>query len=122
MNYSDDLRDARWQKRRLEIMHRDNFLCRLCPVPSEGDFLNVHHKVYHPGRRAWEYEDDELITLCEDCHERLHHVAPAKAPEGIRCTWCKKLLIPATVAGRLGKNKPLCELCAMGAEEQRSLP
>ena len=34
--------------------------------------LNVHHKFYIKGLAPWEYEDDALITLCEDCHKKIH--------------------------------------------------
>jgi len=34
--------------------------------------LNVHHKVYREKRLAWEYEDEDLITLCQSCHEAIH--------------------------------------------------
>jgi len=34
--------------------------------------LNVHHKYYIQGHKPWEYENDALITLCEDCHKRWH--------------------------------------------------
>ncbi len=34
--------------------------------------LNVHHKFYIENRKAWEYENDALITLCENCHQVEH--------------------------------------------------
>lgn len=34
--------------------------------------LNVHHKYYIQGHKPWEYENDALVTLCEDCHKRWH--------------------------------------------------
>lgn len=34
--------------------------------------LNVHHKVYRENKKAWEYPDNDLITLCWSCHEQLH--------------------------------------------------
>jgi hypothetical protein len=34
--------------------------------------LNVHHKYYIKGLAPWEYEDNALITLCEDCHKTIH--------------------------------------------------
>jgi Restriction endonuclease len=65
--YSDLLKDPRWQKKRLEVMKRDNFTCQIC-----GDnlsTLNVHHKHYKNGLRPWEYKNDDYITLCECCHQ-----------------------------------------------------
>lgn len=34
--------------------------------------LNVHHKIYYRNRNLWDYEDDCLVTLCEDCHHFIH--------------------------------------------------
>lgn len=67
-DYSIKLRNPKWQRRKSEIMLRDNFKCQIC-----GDMentLNVHHIRYVKGREPWEYDDNELITLCEKCHER----------------------------------------------------
>lgn len=34
--------------------------------------LNVHHKIYYRNRDLWDYPDDSLVTLCEDCHHYIH--------------------------------------------------
>lgn len=66
MTYSEKLKDPRWQKRRLEIMSRDDFTCRNCSDSTKT--LNVDHKIYRKGLEPWEYSDEDLWTLCEDCH------------------------------------------------------
>lgn len=63
--YADKLKHPKWQRRRLEILQRDNFTCQLCGDTETT--LNIHHKKYHKGE-IWEYNDDELITYCEICH------------------------------------------------------
>lgn len=35
--------------------------------------LQVHHKKYIQNRMLWEYEDNDLITLCESCHRKEHY-------------------------------------------------
>lgn len=65
--YAELLKNPLWQKKRLEIMQRDNFTCQHCGYQDKE--LQVHHRVYHKGAKPWEYEDSELITLCCDCHE-----------------------------------------------------
>lgn len=72
--YTDLLRHPKWQRRRLEIMSRDGFACTCCHADDKT--LNVHHKRYRPGAAPWEYSDDELVTLCEDCHESEHELPP----------------------------------------------
>lgn len=67
-SYLQKLRDPRWQRRRLEIMQRDEFTCvQCCDTRST---LNVHHKYYRPNAEPWEYPDAALVTLCEACHIR----------------------------------------------------
>lgn len=34
--------------------------------------LNIHHKYYVKGKAPWEYDNDALITLCQDCHKLEH--------------------------------------------------
>ncbi len=69
--YHQKLKNPRWQKRRLQIMERDDFACRHCD--SKDTTLNVHHAYYEKGKDPWDYEDEMLFTLCEACHERLEY-------------------------------------------------
>lgn len=64
--YSEKLKDPRWQRKRLEIMERDEFSCKLCG--DDQTTLNVHHCFYGKRRDPWDYDNDHLITLCEHCH------------------------------------------------------
>lgn len=68
-SYSDLLRHPLWQKKRLEIMRRDKWKCKKCG--DDETTLNVHHKLYINGNDPWEYENEDLITLCEDCHNQI---------------------------------------------------
>lgn len=67
--YAEKLRDPRWQRKRLEVMGRDNFAC--CHCGEAHATLNVHHTFYRRNTSPWEYPDDSLLTLCEPCHERV---------------------------------------------------
>lgn len=67
ITYSEKLKDPRWQRKRLEILDRDGFICRKCM--SHDKTLHVHHKFYITGRDPWEYDESELITVCHICHE-----------------------------------------------------
>lgn len=68
--YSEQIKSPKWQKRRLDILNRDNFTCQICGCKDKT--LHVHHTIYIPGRNIWEYEDNQLVTLCEDCHSEEH--------------------------------------------------
>src|SRR5690349_502494 len=65
--YFEKLKDPRWQKRRLEIFKRDEFCCTSCLSGSET--LHIHHRYYDFNLEPWDYPDDALTTLCEDCHD-----------------------------------------------------
>ncbi len=65
--YAQLLRDPRWQRKRLEIMERDNYTCRRCEATDKT--LNVHHTYYEKGLMPWQYPNGSLYTFCEDCHK-----------------------------------------------------
>lgn len=71
MTYAEQLRDPRWQELRLRIMDRDGFRCFHCE--SNERTLHVHHIFYKKAAKAWEYEPENLITLCERCHGRIEN-------------------------------------------------
>lgn len=65
MNYSEKLKDPRWQKKRLEVMQRDNFTCVKCG--EDKIQLQIHHLKYE--NEPWDVHFDFLQTLCKYCHE-----------------------------------------------------
>lgn len=67
-DYKKLLLDPRWQKKRVEILQRDEFMCQCCY--STDKTLHVHHLIYFPDHSPWEYENHHLITLCENCHKQ----------------------------------------------------
>ncbi|WP_250532402.1 hypothetical protein [Caballeronia sp. ATUFL_F1_KS39] len=69
-DYSEKLRDPRWQKARLEIMERDGWRCTNCGATRST--LSVHHRRYVKGLQPWEYHESSLVTLCGCCHYCLH--------------------------------------------------
>jgi hypothetical protein len=68
--YTKLLKSPKWQKKRLEIMQRDDFKCVWCG--SEDTQLHVHHLYYEKYRKPWEYEDEAYVTICDLCHENEH--------------------------------------------------
>ena len=73
MTYEEKLKSPKWQKKRLEIMQRDNFTCVVCGKGIKDDTpLQVHHLKYLKNVEPWNYADDYLITLCDECHSKVH--------------------------------------------------
>lgn len=66
MTYSEKLKSPKWQKKRLQILQRDDFKCQLCK--STENTLHIHHEMYENGREPWDYPDSVLKTLCYKCH------------------------------------------------------
>jgi hypothetical protein len=79
MNYFQELKNPIWQKKRLSILERDNWTCQGCY--NKEQTLHVHHITYEKGKKPWDYEDGNFITLCEDCHKRVHEVVKLNAVE-----------------------------------------
>jgi 5-methylcytosine-specific restriction endonuclease McrA len=51
-----------------QVLVRDNWRCQVCGSKNN---LQVHHQQLRSQQGS--DEDSNLITLCVDCHERLHH-------------------------------------------------
>lgn len=65
LEYSEKLKDPRWQRLRLEVLQRDEWKCFYCSDTKST--LHVHHECYI-GKNPWDTPSDCLITLCQDCH------------------------------------------------------
>jgi 5-methylcytosine-specific restriction endonuclease McrA len=62
---------------RKQVLRRDSWRCQVCGSRRN---LQVHHKEL----RSQQGDDDDLnlITLCADCHERLHRENEVYLPSG----------------------------------------
>lgn len=66
-NYADQYNDPRWRDRSREFIKANP----TCQCGSTAN-LRVHHITYQNGRALWDYADGQLITLCVDCHDKVH--------------------------------------------------
>ena len=68
MPYKDFLQTPYWKAISQKVMKKANYKCQLC---NSNENLNVHHRTYeHHGYEL--YHINDLICLCQDCHE-IHH-------------------------------------------------
>jgi 5-methylcytosine-specific restriction endonuclease McrA len=67
--YKDLLLSEKWTEKRLKVFKRDGYKCQRCGTNKS---LNCHHTYYTSGKKPWEYPLSALLTLCKDCHTRLH--------------------------------------------------
>jgi len=70
MNFKDQYNHPNWQKKRLEVLDYCGFTCQNCD--SSDRQLHVHHREYKKARKVWEYDIDNFVVVCCDCHEGIH--------------------------------------------------
>lgn len=70
LRYLDYLQSNKWNLKRNEILKRDNYKCKKCMTNIN---LQIHHLNYN---NLYNESNDELITLCKNCHENEHKNKP----------------------------------------------
>jgi len=68
--YWQKLRDPRWQRKRLEVFEAAQFSCERCG--DDQNPLHAHHLAYRKNVDPWDYPDELLVCLCNQCHQRWH--------------------------------------------------
>ena len=68
-----------WQRFRQEIIELDGGQCSQCGRDQAEVILQVHHKIYRPGRAPWQYHYQDCETLCKGCHAAEHGKIPPKS-------------------------------------------
>jgi len=81
MEYKEKLKHPMWQMKRLKIMERDNFTCVHCR--DNETTLHVHHKKYTGD--PWEAPDEDLETVCEDCHSIIDDIESMYNSKYFKC-------------------------------------
>lgn len=67
--YEEQLKDYRWKAFRDFVFVARGKQCEMC---GNKTYLQIHHPKYIHGRRAWEYNCNEVRVLCRDCHSKVH--------------------------------------------------
>jgi 5-methylcytosine-specific restriction endonuclease McrA len=62
-----------YRKLRTEVLERDGWRCQYC---GASDHLEVHH--IRSRSRLGDDTDENLITLCADCHSDIHRSCTVK--------------------------------------------
>lgn len=64
-----------WWRLRKDVLNRDKFICQFCGIDYsyKVSFLHAHHKTYLV--KGGLNDLSNLITLCKDCHFKLHGIA-----------------------------------------------
>lgn len=70
IDFKDQYKHPKWQKKRLEVLSGSGFSCDNCGISDKQ--LHVHHLRYKKGAEIWDYNNGELVSLCESCHKEAH--------------------------------------------------
>ena len=68
VDYREYIESDEWSKKRLARVKMDGYKCQMCGTAKN---LVVHHITYD---RLGHESLDDLITLCHNCHEKIHSV------------------------------------------------
>ncbi len=67
-DYGAKLQDPRWEKRAKQTV-RDHPYCKSCR--RQDARLHCHH-AYYSTPDPWDEPAENLVVLCEKCHENIH--------------------------------------------------
>jgi len=104
MNYKEKLKSPKWQKKRLEILNRDQFTCQYCGDTETT--LQVHHKKYT--KEPWDAPNEDLITTCEHCHQFIESNKSLLALNEVRKLKTLKGSILLLGIGNEHENNEMC--------------
>lgn len=63
-----------WKGYSYAIVKERDWTCEDCGKRYlyQRNKLNVHHLTYHNDNKPWQYDKDELVLLCKECHAKRH--------------------------------------------------
>ena len=113
MDRKQEYQDERWKERAAQIRELDNHKCAMCGAKDVE--LHVHHLSYPPPPyHIWDSSDNELVTLCKDCHEKVHQGGkrPTLLPD--RTLICERMYVTDNRGERMVMRPLYSELCLRG--------
>ena len=77
-----DYNSEKWKKKREAILRRDHYQCQWCKRYGRiTAATTVHHIKHVEDRPDLVYEGANLISVCNDCHNKLHPEKAKRAAE-----------------------------------------
>ena len=72
--YRSLLNSDYWRGYSYAIVKERDWTCEDCgkKFQYQRNMLNVHHLTYHNDNKPWQYDKEELLLLCKDCHAKRH--------------------------------------------------
>lgn len=80
-----DYNCKRWKRKREWILKRDGYMCQRCKrYGRQREAKTVHHIKHADEYPELAYKDDNLISLCDACHNAEHPEKAKKKNRGGR--------------------------------------
>lgn len=83
--YKGQLKHPKWRQLTEKLKARTGYRCEICGMASErtedkkaNEYvreLDTHHVFYIYGRDLWDYPENMLKVLCDDCHGFVHEIS-----------------------------------------------
>lgn len=67
--YEEYISSKEWKEKRKKVASERNFICEMCKK-QVGNKFHVHHMTY---KNFMNEEDEDLMLLCKECHEKIHY-------------------------------------------------
>lgn len=66
-------KSKKWKRKRLCILRRDGYLCVECKkYGRRREAVTVHHILHADEYPELAYDDNNLESLCNACHNKMH--------------------------------------------------
>lgn len=66
-------KSKRWRRKREAILRRDGYKCQECKKYGRArEAVTVHHIKHADTHPELAYEDSNLVSLCNPCHNKMH--------------------------------------------------
>jgi len=96
--YQSYIASAEWKAKRESRLQFDGYECQTC---ESKDNLEVHHRHY---RNLGKEEMDDLITLCNECHEAITSVIRRRRYASRVYTLEDTTRVSMPIGERIGQN------------------
>ena len=72
----------KWRRKKKAILRRDHYQCQLCKRYGRiSEAHIVHHKLDLEEYPELALDDDNLVSVCKKCHNKLHDEKGARAQQ-----------------------------------------
>lgn len=66
-------KSGKWKKKRAAILRRDKYLCQECrKYGRRVEAVTVHHIKHADTNPELVYDSNNLVSLCNTCHNKMH--------------------------------------------------